>query len=72
MRQAAGGAAALAAVAQPVSVSADAALVKQPNGAWRRVAGPTLPLLACLDVHKQTRVRRTRRVKGQSVSRLMK
>lgn len=35
VRHAAGGAAALAAVAQPVSLSADAALVNQLNGAWR-------------------------------------
>lgn len=65
MRYTAGGAAALAAVAQPVSVSTDAALVNQPNGAWRCVAGPTLPLLPCLDVHKHTHVRRTRKRNGR-------
>lgn len=54
VRDAAVRVAAAAAVAQPVRLSADAALVEQPNGAWRGVAGLTLPLLACLGIHTHT------------------
>lgn len=65
MGYAAGGVAALAAVAQPVRVGTDAALVNQPNGARRCVAGLTPPPLSCLYVHKHTIVRTTRRRNGR-------
>lgn len=57
LRDAAARVAAATAVAQPEHLSADAALVEQPNGAWRGVAGLTLPLLACLETHTHTHTR---------------
>lgn len=68
MGHAAGGVAASAAVAQPVRVGTDAALVNQPNGARRCVAGLTPPPLSRLDVHKHTLVRTTRRRNGRRQS----
>lgn len=52
VRDAAAPVGAATAVAQPERPSTDAALVKQPDGAWRGVAGLAPPLLSCLAMHK--------------------
>lgn len=53
------------AVAQPVDLGADAALVKQPDGAGRGGAGLALPLLSCLGTHKHGQVRAAPKRDGQ-------
>lgn len=65
LRDAAAQVGAPTAVPQPVNLSTDAALVKQPNGAGRGVAGLTLPLLSCLGMHKHAQVRAARKRDGQ-------
>lgn len=68
VRDAAARVAASTAVPQPVNLSTDAALVNQPDGAWRGVAGLALPLLSCLGTHKHAQVRAARKRDRQGES----